>query len=130
MPGAVEVHGDTVPLVAAVDLSAYQYRFVICDGDGKAALIVTEGDLPLGILQNKPKAGEVAQIKVLGGSKLYVSDDGTINAGTLLMADGTDKGDAKTATGAGKVARAIALEDGVQDTFMSVLLSGPTVMHS
>lgn len=130
MAGAVEFAGDTIPLVAAVDLSAYQYRFVICDGDGKAALVVSAGDLALGILQNKPLSGEVAQIKVNGGSKVYVSDDGAINAGVLIMPEGTDKGDAITATGAGKIARAIALEDGATDTFISVLLSGPTVMHA
>lgn len=130
MAGAVEFTGDTISFEAGVDLSSYQFRFVILTTDSKIDLVGSDGDIVLGILQNKPLSGQTAQVRIAGGSKLYVSDDGSITVGTLIMAEGTDKGDGITATGAGKFARAIALEAGASDTFMSVLLSGPTVMHS
>ena len=124
MAGAVEFTGDTVPLVAAADLSALQYRFVIVDGNGKCAAVTTEGDYALGILQNKPLSGEVAQIKVTGGSKLYIGDREAVNAGDLLTPDdqANELGEAVIADTAGNVARAVALEDGAVDTVISVLL--------
>ena len=124
MAGAVEFTGDTVPLVAAADLSALQYRFVIVDGNGKCAAVTTEGDYALGILQNKPLSGEVAQIKVAGGSKLYIGDREAVNAGDLLTPDdqANELGEAVIADTAGNVARAVALEDGAVDTVISVLL--------
>jgi len=124
MPGAVEFTGDTVPLVAAADLSALQYRFVIVDGNGKCAAVVTEGLYALGILQNKPLSGEVAQVKVAGGSKLYIGDREDVNAGDLLTPDdqANELGEAVIADTADNVARAVALEDGTKDTVISVLL--------
>ena len=129
MAGAVEFTGDTVPLVAAADLSALQYRFVIIDGNGKAAAVVTEGAYVLGILQNKPLSGEVAQVKVAGGSKLYIGDREAVNAGDLLCADDQagELGEAVIADTAGNHAGAVALEDGATDTIISVLIQQLTV---
>lgn len=128
MAGAVEITGDTYSAEAAVDLSSHQFRFVIIDSNGKIGLVTAITNNAIGILQNKPTSGKTAQVKVIGGSKLYVDDGSTITAGDLIMpgAESGDVGDGITAS-AGQ-ARAIALEDGAIDTLMSVFLLGPVTV--
>ena len=60
----------TWSLVAAEDLSDYQYRAIVLDASGKAE----PGDIPssgtyLGALQNKPKNAEHATVALLGVTK-------------------------------------------------------------
>ncbi len=60
----------TWSLVAAEDLSSYQYRAMVLDASGEAA----PGDIPaaetyLGVLQNKPKNAEHATVALLGITK-------------------------------------------------------------
>ena len=55
---------------AAVDLSSYQHQFVYQDDTGKAAIIAADGARPIGVLQNNPKAGEMANICVIGITKI------------------------------------------------------------
>jgi len=70
-----------IAVEAAEDLSSYQYQFVKIDTSGKAALLDTALDIPAGVLQNTPVAGEGATIRTLGISKLVANaalDEGTI----------------------------------------------------
>jgi len=77
-------------LVAAADLSAKQYYFVDIDSNGKIALASAAGQATLGILQNKPKAGEAASVRYLGVSKC-IAGTGGLTAGQAVQAaaDGT-----------------------------------------
>jgi hypothetical protein len=59
-----------VTLVAAADLSAKQYTFVKLDGSGLAAAAAAATDVPIGVLQNAPLAGQEAEVLVVGGTKI------------------------------------------------------------
>ncbi len=121
MAGAVEFQPETLSLVAAADLSAKQFYFVKVDSNGKADLPTASADRVIGVLQNKPKSGEVAEIRVLGGTKLAAS--GTISAGGEVMphTDGT----ARAAATSGNTVRAIALEAAASGDIFSAMLVGP-----
>lgn len=81
-------HALKISLEAAASLATQQYYFVKLDSNGKAAAITALTDTPIGVLQNKPAAGGVAEIVVIGVSK--VSSDTGITAGALIgvSADG------------------------------------------
>ena len=68
---AISENQACITLEAAADLSAKQYYFVAVDTDGKAALTGDDGN-PIGVLQNKPTAGQAATICVTGVSNVYI----------------------------------------------------------
>lgn len=83
-----------ITLEAAADLSAKQYYFVKVDADGKAAVCAALTDVPVGVLQNKPTAGQTAEIVVVGVSK--VSSDAALDEGNLIGPSGDGQADART----------------------------------
>lgn len=58
---------------AAEDLSADQYRIVVLD-TGKVRRPNAAGDVPLGVLQNAPGAGEAASVMLIGKSKIVFGE--------------------------------------------------------
>lgn len=72
-------------LVAGEDLSSYQFHPVKVHTDG-TVLKSGEGEYSVGILQNKPVAGEACEIDMDGISKGMIGDT-IANAGTKLKAD-------------------------------------------
>lgn len=95
--------------VTLVDLSASQYCFVepvqTSSGKSTVQLPATQGNRTIGILQNKPTAGQVAEVCMEGESPLV--SNGAFNNGIELMSATTGKGLAATA---GNYVAAIALE--------------------
>lgn len=75
-------------LTAAADLSGKQYYFVKLASATTVNVCAAVTDVPIGVLQNKPESGEVAEICVFGLSK--VSADATLAAGDIIgtSADG------------------------------------------
>ena len=69
---------------AGEDLSGKQFCFVelATDGDVEACDAIT--DVPVGILQNKPKSGEQALVRVIGVSKLKINGTSALNPGTRV----------------------------------------------
>lgn len=59
-----------VTLVAAADLSTKQYTFVKLNSSGQAAAASGATDIPIGVLQNAPTAGQEAEVLVVGGTKI------------------------------------------------------------
>ncbi|GIV81829.1 MAG: hypothetical protein KatS3mg051_1183 [Anaerolineae bacterium] len=90
---AWEIPTLTFTLEAAADLSAKQYYFVKVDSNGKAAVCAATTDKPVGVLQNKPKQGQEAQIMALGITK--VSSDAALNEGDLIGTSADGQADAK-----------------------------------
>jgi len=80
-------------LEAAADLSAKQFHFVKLDSNGKAALCAAATDVPCGVLQNKPSAGQAATIVVMGETK--ISSDAALNEGDLIGTSSDGQADAK-----------------------------------
>lgn len=86
--------GYDISLVAAADLSADQFCFVAVNSSGEAAL-AGAGAAALGVLQGAPTAGEAAQIRVMGVSKVVAG--GTITAGNLISSNASGQAVAYTA---------------------------------
>lgn len=64
---------------AAEDLSADQYRFVVLTSTGTVRRPDAATELPLGVLQNAPLAGENANVCIEGFSKIVGGEDLLIN---------------------------------------------------
>jgi hypothetical protein len=66
---------------AAADLSAKQYYFVKLTSAGKVDVCAAVTDVPIGVLQNKPVAGQAATVLIIGISKVIADvalDEGNI----------------------------------------------------
>ena len=109
----------TITLEAAADLSAKQYYFVAVDTDGKAAVTGDDGN-PIGVLQNKPTAGQAATICVYGVTKLYIGTESGLGAGYNV---GCDSNSAGKVSDTASFRMGVALEDPAADgDIVAVLL--------
>ena len=81
---------------AGSDLSAKQYFILELTAEDEVDVANAATDVPLGILQNKPKAGEQAQVRMLGVSKVVVNAAG-LAAGDRWGTDAAGRAIAKTA---------------------------------
>ena len=109
----------TITLEAAADLSAKQYYFVAVDTDGMAALTGDDGN-PIGVLQNKPTAGQAATICVYGVTKLYIGTESGLGAGYNV---GCDSNSAGKVSDTASFRMGVALEDPAADgDIVAVLL--------
>jgi hypothetical protein len=78
-----------VTLVAAADLSSKQYTFVKLNSSGEAAAAAAATDIPIGVLQNAPTAGQEAEVLVVGGTKIVAG--AAIGEGALVGTGSTGK---------------------------------------
>lgn len=111
-------------LLAAADLSASQYCFVILDNTGKVALPTATGQVVIGVLQNKPTAGQVCEIMVMGVTFLKADGVG-LTAGDKIEAL-TTTGTAQVAAGAGTNINGVALETAAAAAVFSALINCAT----
>jgi hypothetical protein len=91
---------------AGADLSGSQYLFVKEDANGNIIVCSAAGEDALGVLQNKPKAGAPAVVRVEGVSKVVCSAALATNISIATDATGKAKLAAPLvqATGAGSFA--------------------------
>lgn len=80
---------------AGADLSAKQYYFVKLSAANTVVACSGATDVPVGILQNAPASGEIAEVMVCGISK--VSADAALSVGNLVGTSADGQADAKTA---------------------------------
>jgi len=108
-----------VSVASASDLSTTgQYRFVKKNTTSGKLELAGSNLMPLGILQDKPDADGVAGLVCIGGtSKLKLG--GTVAIGDMLISDSS--GDA-VKTGAAGMVGAIAMEAGVDNDIIEVLV--------
>ena len=104
---AFESSKTLITLEAAADLSAKQYYFVAVYSNGKAALTGDDGN-PIGVLQNKPAAGEAATICTAGVTKVYVGTHAGIGTGYNI---GCDSNSAAKVSDTGSYRLGVSLED-------------------
>jgi hypothetical protein len=62
----------TKTFIAGADLSSYQYRFVYLSSQGTVTY-TGAGEAPIGILQNAPESGQLAEVMLMGISLLTMS---------------------------------------------------------
>ena len=91
---AFEISGQLIPLVAAADFSALQYRFIVSDANGEAAIATSAADIVDGVTQDNPLAGSAASIMTSGVSKITLG--ATLTAGNLVNSDATGRAAAAT----------------------------------
>ena len=122
---ALEAPGMNVGyLLANTDISASQYCAVFVTGADLKVDLQTSGAGPcLGILQNKPIAGQAADVRFSGVSKAKTG--ASYSRGVLLMSDGSGRLILATAT---NTAIAYALEaSGAANELRTVLvMAGPS----
>jgi hypothetical protein len=101
--------GIDLPLSASGDLNSYQYRFVALTSNRKVlGATGASNPTPLGVLQNDPRDGEEATVRVGGTSLIYAEAVTAINVGTPLISGST--GMARPAVVSSSAVSAVALE--------------------
>jgi hypothetical protein len=118
MPTAYTGPGIDIALPAAADLTASQFCFVTVDASGNAALCATDGQKALGVLQNRPKTGEGAIIRVFGPSKALAG--GALVAGTQVKTDATGK---STAGATAKAPLGLVLQGAASGDVTTILVN-------
>lgn len=79
---------------AAADLSAKQFHFVKLTNTGAVDVCSAVTDVPIGVLQNKPTAGQMASVRTIGITKVVA--DGAIDEGNIIGTSADGQGDAIT----------------------------------
>jgi len=117
-----EIDTLDISLLAAGDLSSYQYRFVKLSADNTVD-VCGNGEQAIGVLQNKPTAaGQAARVRVFGVSRVAAHDN-SLTYGVLVGSQAVGRGVGVSAN--------LAMFHGVvlygataQDELASVLLTG------
>lgn len=103
--------GIDLPMTASGDLNGVQYRFVQPAQTAKKVEQATGGSspAPFGVLQNDPRDGEAAAVRVYGTTYVYASTAcGAISYRDWLTS-GSDGQAVLTGTGAGSAIHAMAM---------------------
>jgi len=109
---------------AAEDLSSDQYRIVVL-ASGSVRRPDADSDIPLGVLQNAPLAGEAAVVRLIGTSKIQLGETVAENEWIKLeYVDAADAGKGLDADLALDLAIGRCLVGGDEDGLGEVLLSG------
>jgi hypothetical protein len=112
---------------AAEDLSGDQYRFVVLTSANTVRRPDSTTEVPVGILQNAPIAGQAAVVMEVGRSKLQMN--GVVAPGTFVgleYVDAADAGKGRDVSADLGRARAMVIEGADdEDDIASVLLTGP-----
>jgi len=113
------------------DLSSDQYRIMVLDATSKKVRRPNAAtDIPVGVLQNAPAAGEAASIRPVGcGGVSKVVLGATLAAGVLAALEYISAADAGKAKAAAAAAFTVGLllEGGAEDDLGSILLAPMTV---
>lgn len=119
---ARETNLVTVSMKAAADLSSYQYHFVKVSAAHTVAACSTDGELPLGVLQDDPdEAGQAACVAVSGVTKVVLGETVTAGEECKVASDAEAIG-ADTGTTAGDHVVGIFLEAGDAGEIVPLLL--------
>lgn len=110
--------------VAGADLTAKQYKFVKLS-DANTVVLAEDGERAIGILQNDPYEGEAANVAIEGISKLVVGAAGIATIQAFVASDAHGDGDLVSADKG--IYNAIALETGVDNDIISVLIARGTI---
>src|SRR3990172_3149123 len=83
---AVSIDGD-VSFQADVDLTLVQYYFFAAASTAGNVKVATgaSNPVPIGVLQNAPSAGQEAQVRVFGMSKVFAVTDGVAAAQEVTL---------------------------------------------
>ena len=110
--------------VAGEDLSAKQYYFVELDnGDGTVKAVNGATDRAIGVLQNNPTSGQIAEVTVVGGTK--VEAGGTASVGQPVFANSSGLAVTLAFGGSGSAAYVVGtfLEDAANGAITTAVIN-------
>ena len=122
MPGMDSATPIKLPgFTAASDLTASQYLFVkIVAGTKTVTPVTALADRPVGVLVNKPKSGEAAEVVVLGITPVIAGE--TVAAGDMLSVLANGKASNDTAQ-AGTTYQGRILSAGAVNELVTALIN-------
>ena len=123
---AWDIKGTDLGVVAAEDLSADQYSFVVQDSSSGLVRRPDSGtERALGVLQNAPLAGEAAVVRIAGVTKVVANAALAVGAlVTLEYVSATDAGKAAATTTARAKVRGVVVEaSGAEDDLAVIRLA-------
>ena len=130
---ATSNNGIDDSFTAAVDMSALQYHFVAAGSVAGEVIAATAGSIPnpLGILQNDPRKGEIAAVRLFGLSKLAASG-AVITGAASALSQGhwmTSGSDSKGRGANADAAQAVLLDSisSAAGATVTVFLVGPMI---
>lgn len=113
--------GNTPPAGASA-AAGFQYRFVRLTGDHTVGLYTnTNGEIPVGVLQNKPQVVDMAATVAIAGISL-VEAGGAVTAGAVVGPDDTGRA---VVGGTGSPA-GVAIIGGAEGELIPVLIRSTT----
>lgn len=119
---STEVTGPNRSFKSTNDLSAKQY-FIVKLSSGNVVLASAATDVLLGVLKNKPKASENADVQLVNSQgTCKVKAGGSITAGNMITSDSAGKAVATTTTG--NYILGMALEDAATDDVFEFMPMG------
>ena len=130
---AIESIGKTLSWKADEDLTAEQYHIVVLDAtSGKVRRPNAATDIPLGVLQNAPKADEEAVVALIGcgGISKIVTGAAALAIGAIVGMEyigAADAGKAIAAVATMYPVGVIVVASAAEDDLASVLLCPLTV---
>jgi hypothetical protein len=129
---AFEISNYSVKIsrVAGADLSAKQYHFVEMDSAGLVTACNGAGDLPIGVLQNAPIAGQEAEVLVVGGTKVVAGE--AVTTASIIGTSATGTAVAKDTTTNYRVGRVIDATGAADGVTVSAIINcaSPTLQSS
>ena len=101
--------GDRYTEVAGADLSTKRYHIVKLNSDGHVVLASAATDAIIGVLDNEPKQGEVAEVVTVNGQGTFrvKAANATIAKDAFITSDANGKAVATTSTGNRVIGRAV-----------------------
>lgn len=118
---ALQGHGTDITLLAAADFAAQQYRAVVVDSTGKAA-IAGVGARAVGVLQDNVPSGEAASVRVMGVTKMVAG--AAVAAGGIVSTDSTGRAVVSATTGHAQVGIALTAAAAAGEVISVLLGSG------
>jgi hypothetical protein len=124
---AYEIDTLDISLLAATDLSSYQYCFVKITA-ANTVNVCGAGEACVGILQNKPSAaGQAARVRVFGVSRILADGVG-IGFGDKVGSGASGVGTVMVSNK--DIFAGIALDSSAASTYGSVLLTGQQTLSA
>lgn len=112
--------------LAGADLRTKQFTFVTLDNAGKVIASSTLGGKVIGVLQNKPNTGEVADVMAIGQSKVVASAG--ITAGDNIMSAANGLAATAATTGSSIVGKALETAAGANEVITAFINCGTGVV--
>lgn len=108
---------------AAADLSAKQYRLVKMSGANTVNVASAATDAIIGVLQNEPKSGEAAVVRLEGTSKVSSGTPVGVSYGGYVTSDSNGQAIATTTTDDNVIGIALSAASTAVDDVVEILIS-------